>query len=525
MLHRSLKTSLIGLVIPVTVATACGRADRPATTGSSSAALHSEAAAPQSSTNAADSAVAPQTSADADAPSEEAIEKVLTPWRGDLDGMIDRRVVRMLVTFSKTNYFLDGPRQRGATYEAGKLFEDFLNAQVKSKLPNKNILVHVMFIPVSRGRLFKDLEEGKGDLAAANLTVTPSRQKSADFSPALLTDVSEVVVSAADQPEMTMPEDLSGRSVHVRRTSSYFESLQRLNKTLRESGKAPVKIVEAPEALEDEDLLEMVNAGVMPNTVVDDDLANLWRKIFKQIRVQKLIVNSGGEIAWAIRKNTPQLHQMVSAFVRAHPKGSKNYNLIFQKYFQNAEFIRNATDESGLLKFQNVREFFLKYGHQYDLPWLLLAAQGYQESQLDQSRRSQVGAVGVMQIKPSTAEGSPIFIKGVESSAEKNIQAGAKYLKFVMDEYYKDEPMDRVNKGLFAMASYNAGPARISRLRKKAAEIGLDPNRWFANVEVVAARDIGRETVTYVSNIYKYYVSYNLMVQQREVRRRARGSG
>jgi membrane-bound lytic murein transglycosylase MltF len=468
--------------------------------------------------------VVPQASPGDDAAPDAAVEKVLTPWRGDLDGMINRRVVRMLVTFSKTNYFLDGPRQRGATYEAGKLFEDFLNARVKSKLSNKNILVHVMFIPVSRDRIVKDLVEGKGDLAAANLTVTPERQKSADFSPAILSDVSEVVVSASDQPEMTKPEDLSGRTVHVRRSSSYFESLQRLNKTLRQSGKAPVKIVEAPEALEDEDLLEMVNARVMPNTVVDNHLADLWSQIFKQLRVQKLAINSGGQIAWAIRKNTPQLHEVVSAFVRANPKGSKSYNLIVQKYFQNAAFIRNVTDDSERLKFQNVREFFHKYGNQYKLPWLLLAAQGYQESQLDQSRRSRVGAVGVMQIKPSTAAGPPINIKGVESSAEKNIQAGAKYLKFVVDEYYKDEPMDRVNKGLFAIASYNAGPARVSGLRKKAAAMGLDQNKWFGNVEVVAARDIGRETVTYVGNIYKYYVSYNLMAGQTQEKRKARGN-
>ena len=127
-----------------------------------------------------------------------------------------------------------------------------------------------------------------------------------------------------------------------------------------------------------------------------------------------------------------------------------------------------------------------------------------------------------MQIKPSTAAGAPILINGVEASADRNIEAGVKYLRFMVDRYYKDAPMTRVNKGLFAIASYNAGPARIAGLRRKAEAQGLDPNVWFGNVEVVAAREIGRETVQYVSNIYKYYVAYTLLQQQMEARKGAK---
>jgi membrane-bound lytic murein transglycosylase MltF len=214
---------------------------------------------------------------------------------------------------------------------------------------------------------------------------------------------------------------------------------------------------------------------------------------------------------------------VVNAFVGANTKGTLAYNMVYRRYFQNTKFVTNAASEAELRKFRQAVEFFKRYGDQYDLPWLLVAAQAYQESQIDQSRRSHVGAVGVMQIKPSTAAGPPINISGVDKSIEANIHAGVKYLRFIVDQYYKDEPMDRLNKGLFAVASYNAGPARIAQLRRKAKALGLDPNQWFGNVEVVAARDIGRETVQYVSNIYKYYVSYNLIQQQLEQRRRARG--
>jgi membrane-bound lytic murein transglycosylase MltF len=128
-----------------------------------------------------------------------------------------------------------------------------------------------------------------------------------------------------------------------------------------------------------------------------------------------------------------------------------------------------------------------------------------------------------MQIKPTTAAGNPINITGVDKSAEQNIHAGVKYLRWVADRYFKKEEMDRLNRGLFSMAAYNAGPARVARLRTQAQKMGLDPNVWFGNVEIAAARDIGRETVQYVGNIYKYYLTYNLLAQQMDERNRARG--
>ena len=453
-------------------------------------------------------------------PSDEIVAKALTPWTGDLDGMVNRRYIRILVAFSKTNYFVDKGDQRGATYDAGKSFEAFVNQRLKSK----NITVNVMFIPVSRDRIFDALAQGRGDIAAAGLTITPARQKLVDFAAPIFQNVRELVVTAAGQPPVARPEDLSGREVHVRQSSSYHESLTTLNTSLRAAKRPPVRIVPASEPLEDEDLLEMVNAGLIPATIVDQHLVEFWSQIFTQMHVNAdTAVRADGQIAWALRKNTPQLLEMVNAFVAAHPKGSLGYNVVYRKYFKDVKWVKNAASEEERRKFIQMRDFFRTYGDKYNLPWLLVAAQAYQESQLEQNRRSNAGAVGVMQIKPSTAAGPPINIEGIDKSTERNIHAGVKYLRFIVDQYYKDEPMTRINKGLFAIASYNAGPARIAQLRRKAQRVGLDPNKWFGNVEVIAAREIGRETVQYVSNIYKYYVSYRLIIQQREARRRARG--
>ena len=452
-------------------------------------------------------------------PSDGAIAKMLEPSKGDLDSMIERRYIRMLVTFSKTNYFLDGPDQHGATFDGAKLFEEFLNKRLQSK----HIRVQIAFIPVSRDRLMSSLVEGRGDIAAANITITPERQKLVDFSQPILSDVRELVVTAANEPPVKTPEDLSGRKVHVRKSSSYYESLKTLNASLQKAGKPPVEIVAANEPLEDEDLLEMVNAGLIPITIVDEHLASFWKQVFDQIKVTDVAVRTGGQIAWALRRNTPQLAEAVNSFIKANPKGSLSYNTILKKYFQSTQWVKNAGSDAERKKFQDMAQLFRRYGDRYNFPWLLLAAQAYQESTIDQSKKSQVGAVGVMQIKPSTAEGNPINIKGVDVSADRNVEAGAKYLRFMIDRYYKNEPMERIDKGLFAIASYNAGPARVAGLRRKAQTMRLDPNRWFGNVEVVAARDIGRETVQYVSNIYKYYVSYTLIAAQQEQRRKARG--
>ena len=442
---------------------------------------------------------------------------MLQPWVGDLDGMVERRYVRMLVTFNRTNYFLDKAEQRGVTYEAGKQFETFLN----QRLGTKTVKVHVAFIPVRHDQLFQALVDGRGDIAASNLTITEERQTLATFARPWLTDVRELVVLAPGQPAVDTVEGLSGRDVHVRRSSAYFDSLQALNARLTAAGKAPVHVVEADEQLEDDDILEMVNTGLMPATVVDSHIADIWSKVFDRLQVQRTaVLRTDGEIAWALRPGSTKLLEAVNAFAAVNAKGTAAFNMLYRKYFQDTRFIRNARSEADLARFVETIALFKRYGDQYEFPWLLIAAQAYQESGIDQSRRSSAGAVGVMQIKPSTAEGPPVFISGVDESAERNINAGVKYLRFIADQLDDEPALGRVDRALFAFASYNAGPARVAGLRRKAAQRGLDPNKWFGNVEIVAAREIGQETVQYVGNIYKYYTSYTLI--QRELAERDR---
>ena len=171
-------------------------------------------------------------------------------------------------------------------------------------------------------------------------------------------------------------------------------------------------------------------------------------------------------------------------------------------------------------KYRAAVVFFKKYADEDGFDWRLIVAQAYQESQLDQSVISPAGAVGVMQIKPSTAAGDPINIQDVDKDLENNIRAGTKYLDYITKRYFSDAKMTSTDRALFAFASYNAGPAKIAKLRETAKLEGLDPDKWFGNVELVAAREIGTETVTYVSNIYKYYIGYKIASETESNRKR-----
>jgi membrane-bound lytic murein transglycosylase MltF len=230
-------------------------------------------------------------------------------------------------------------------------------------------------------------------------------------------------------------------------------------------------------------------------------------------------VRTGGEIGWMLRKNSPRLKAWLDAEIARFPEGSAQRNMLLQKYWKSTKVVKAATTEAELAKFERTVAFFRAYGDRYNMDYLLMMAQGYQESQLDQDARSPGGAVGVMQVMPATGKKMAV---GDITRLEPNIHAGVKYMRFMMDEFYANEPMDRLNKGLFTFASYNAGAGRIQQLRKLAATRGLDRNTWFNNVELLAAEKIGRGTVTYVANIYKYYLAYQMIAEQRAEHEKAK---
>ncbi len=307
---------------------------------------------------------------------------------------------------------------------------------------------------------------------------------------------------------------LSGKYIFVRASSNYSEHLKKLNLRFSETGLDPIKLKFAPEQLEDEDLMEMVNAGLIDITVVDDYKAKLWAQVLPKIELHTEIpLKKDLKFGWVIRKKSPLLMKEINTFAKTHKEGTLFGNILLNRYVDNVKFVKHATSEKELKKFEKVVKFFQTYADKYDLNYLLMIAQGYQESRLDQNAKSHVGAIGIMQLMPATGKEMKV---GNIKKIEQNIHAGIKYHRWLMDHYFKDEPMDDLNKELFAFAAYNAGPGRIRGLRKAAKERGLDPNVWFNNVEILAAEKIGSETVTYVANIFKYYVAYKLIQENKK---------
>ncbi len=444
---------------------------------------------------------------------------IWAPALVDYEQMIERRVIRVVVPYGGYQFYYDEGRPRGAIYELVQRFEMFMNEQ----LGRRNVKVYVVVIPVSREELLPALAEGHADFVAADLTITDERSAQFSFSRPTLTGINEVIVTGPEAPPITSLEDLAGQEIAVRLSSSYHEHLQRLSDEFRDKGLEPPVIRPVDELLEAEDLLEMLDVGIFGITVLDDYKAQFWDGVFPNIVVRDdLVVNAGGAIAWVTRKDTPELLDKINRFLRRYGRGTLVGNDTFNRYLDDANRVRCAHSGQSTIRTEELARHFRDYGERYDFDWLMLAAQGFQESGLRQDRKSPAGAVGIMQIKPSTAADRNVGIPDI-STPENNIHAGAKYMRFLADRYFSDEGINELNQWLLSLAAYNAGPARVARMRREAAVDGHDPNVWFDNVEIIAARRIGRETVTYVSNIFKYYVGYQVIRERGDLRSQRHG--
>ena len=445
------------------------------------------------------------------------------PWTGDFDAMLERRMIRVYAPFSRTLYFSDRGRERGITAELVRDWERYLNKKYAKRLKRRPITVYLA--PATRDKLLPYLEQGLADVAAGNLTITADRLEEADFVPGNLGGrvVDEVVVTGPKSPEVASIDDLGGKTVHVRKSSSYYDSLEQLNERLGREGKPPVKLVLVPDSLEDEDLMEMLDAGLLELLVVDDWKAGLWARVLPKLKVRTdLVLRDNGRPGWAVRKGSTKLEAEIAEFFAEWVRKNGIFEGRLGSYTKRAKELRDPTASRDYRRFQQLIAIFEKYGEKYQFDPLMLAAQGYQESQLNQAARSAVGAIGVMQVMPAT--GAQMNVGDIHV-AEANIHAGAKYMDHLMEDYFRDAHFDPGNRTLMAFASYNCGPGNIARMRKEAVKRGLDPDKWFNNVELVVAERIGLETTTYVRNIYKYYVAYRLTMAAQEEARKAREAG
>ena len=443
---------------------------------------------------------------DAERAEDVLIAAMLSPWTGDLDGMVKRGFVRMGVAQEPVAFVYDGMQQRGISVEYAREFEKHLR---QSLGPGAQTLT-VALVPLVRDQMFDALVSGRVDFLAANLTITAARSARAAFADPLLREVRELVVTGPAARRVSTLDDLADIGVYVRPSSSYYEHLVALNTERAKAGKDEIALFEADERLEDYDLVELANVGVIPAVILDSHKAELYSQIFKNLEVHdNLAINEGGEIAWAVRRDSLKLLDAIDAFVAKARKGTVLGNTLYRRWYADPTQVLNAIAPGEDARFVETIGFIRRHAANYDFDPMLIAAQGYQESRLDQSKRSPAGAIGIMQLMPATASDPNVDIPEIEI-AERNVEAGIKYLRHLRSEYFSDPAISPFDQTCFAFAAYNVGPGNIRKSRARAETMGLNANVWFGNVEVAAGRTISREPVVYVRNILKYYTSYRI---------------
>jgi membrane-bound lytic murein transglycosylase MltF len=440
---------------------------------------------------------------------------------GDLDEMLKERRIRALVAINPIDFFYSQGKPKGMTYETLEQLQAYVNKKFKTGTSS----VKVTFIPLRPDKLGPALRDGIGDVIAQGVVITPGRQQNFAFTTPTKHDVDHIIVTGTELARARTFDDLVGVDIYVNPVTAAYDALMKNNEEREKAGKPTLSVKLADRNLLEDDLVEMVNGGLISATVAMRHRAELWTQVLPKIKVHpQMIVARDGELAWVVRKNNPEFKNLLDEFVEKHGEGTTFGNVLLRRYLKNTKWVKNSTSAQEMKKFSEYVQYFKKYGSQYSFDYLLIIALGYQESSLDQRKKSPTGAVGIMQVIPKYASAPPINVPDV-SKAEKNILAGVRMLNNIVTNYFADPGIDDVNKTFLTFAGYNAGPTRIVRLRKQAAGDGLNPNKWFGNVELEVAKDIGEETVTYVDNIYKYYVAYKLAAESQAERARIKSNG
>lgn len=446
-------------------------------------------------------------------------ERINDVFIGDLAEIRKRRILRILVSYNRTNFFHTLKGQRGLEHDLIQAYIKYLNRGPRKE----RYQTHAVFLARPFNKLFSELKAGKGDIIASGLTITPERQAAVDFTIPYIKNIQEILVSNKNLAPVQRLEDLSDKQIIVVANSSYVIHLEQANQALGLLGLPGIEIIQADPALEAEDLLEMVNAGLFDYTVVDNHIAEIYQTRFTDLKIyEDFIFHFGGKIAWAVNQNQPRLKKSLNDFIYNYAiPGRLLGNIIYKKYFKSTFWVEKPLSLTALNTTPCLQYYFEKYAEFYDFDWFLIASQAYQESNFKQDLKSPAGAYGIMQIKHSTASSKVVDIPNI-TNLEENIHAGVKYLAFIRDFYFSTPEYSSEDRINFSLAAYNAGPGRIRKLQREAEARGLDPYKWFYNVEILARQFIGHETVNYVTKIQKTMIgvrsSFELSKNKRRIK-------
>lgn len=445
---------------------------------------------------------------------EQAMKGVETLRTGDLDEIKERGVIRVITRNNPITYFLHKGRQFGFDYELMKIAARDLDVRLE------------MVVPPSRDLLIPWLLEGRGDVVAASLTVNEGRKAKVAFShPYFYVD--ELVVKKKGAKGPSTLEEMKGRTIHVRKSSSYYATLKKKQKV------GGFEIALAPEDLETEDLIAQVASGEIELTVADSNILDLELTYGTEVeeafpltqlvrkegeKRSKLAPDAAKSIAFAVRKDNPKLRSFLSKWAEEHYRGL-HYNILKKRYFASRKNFAKAKEhrlgKTG--KISPYDDLIQRFAAKYGLDWRLMAAQAFVESRFDPNAKSWVGAQGLFQVMPRTGEA--LGFDNLQDP-EEGVHAGIKYMDRLIERFDPEIPFKQ--RVLFALASYNAGYGHVLDARRLAEAQGLDRNRWFGNVEkgmrLLAKPEFARharhgycrggEPVAYVAHIEELYDAY-----------------
>lgn len=413
---------------------------------------------------------------------------------------IQKRNIKILVVPEHGFYSIDNGKPVGITAELIFNFRHYVE-----KIDGN---INVQVIPVERDKIMSSLISEKGDIAAANLTITSARKEDVLFSEPIISDVKEILVSNQDFPYLKSPQQLSGQTVWVRENSSHIETIRSLNAELYSLGIEPVHLKFIDRNYRDHQVVQMVMSGSIGLMVLDEHKAKMLLEHYESLRLHtRATLRDNAKLGWAFNTNDKASKALVDNFVLGIQKGTLTGNVIYNRYIKNDELIGELIEQGSLIELSSVPALFEHYGKQYGFDPLLLKSVSYQESRFNNETTSHAGAVGIMQVLPATAKDRYINIQDVQNIKD-NIHAGAKYLRFIKSRYFNNNELPFSEQVNFTLAAYNAGPAKIRRMRRLAEQYGLDRNKWFGNVELMARKYIGEETFDYVRNVNYYYAIY-----------------
>lgn len=425
----------------------------------------------------------------------------------DLPQLLKKRTIKVLVVNHPAYYFIYQSRPRGMAYDMMREYEKRLNQKY---FKNTKLKLNILFIPVPSSQIINLLAQGYGDIAIGPLMTPQDQQNQVTHTEPIYTSHQLLLVSHDSIDEYKDIKQLSGKEIWIRRNSIYHQQLQIINQQLSQLNELPIYINIVADELEDYELLDMVDNKQIFMTMISNHSLRLWQKLYKNIKLHpQLVVGNRIPSTWAVRNNTPQLTSSLNRFIIKHKKGTKIGNILHRRYLVTHPWLNKVIHQNFEHRYLETEKIIKKYAKQYKFDWQIILAQAYQESRLNQKAISHRGAVGVMQVLPSTANEPYINIKNI-NNVDDNIHAGVKYLHFMQQRYFSHKNIAELDSLLLSFAAYNAGPAKLRRLRKRALEKGLNPNIWFNHVEKIAAETIGKETVNYVNNIYKFYITYLL---------------